>query len=315
MDCCYRSSRPDQEGTQAAPAQFGSELWTLPAESPELLHVTLPIASVRAFYDRYISNEADWTALNAVIPRCNDDMECDSGELDLWNEECCRKMRFTAYPTIVPKWMPGIGERYIRLEQTHHYQFLDMQSLGEEWLQYRSRIGILEANMPYADLIIMTQVWTIKPVRDAQGEPACEIRVSAICQFVGKPPIIASIIRPRSYAEHRAGLQVWLKGAQASLEKNSTLRKTEGKKEDTKKTSWQRMQRTYGCLVLAFSMVLAIIAWHLQIVHVQLIQMAIIPAGPLGIILFLVCWLSSHAATPSLEVRPKAVSSPFSPTR
>jgi len=315
MECCSRVSKSEQEATLGAPHQFGTELWTLPAECPELLRVTLPISSVRAFYDRYISNESDWTMLNAVIPRCNDDMECSDGELDLWDGEQSRKMRFTAHPTVIPKWVPAIGERYIRLEQAHHYQFLNMQDKGEEWLQYRSRIGTTDTNMPYADIIVTTQVWTIRPTRDLQGEPACEVRVQAECAFIGKTPILAPLIRPRSYDEHRAGLQVWLKGARASLEKITSPAKCTGAKVAAKKDSWELLKKTYGYFMFVLTVVLVYIAWHLQMVHLQLIQMAFIPAGPVGIILFIVCWLSSHWASPSLEVRHKSVGSAFSPQR
>lgn len=202
--------------------EHGSAVWGAGPDHAEMLHVAFPeLPTARAFFDRFIADTADYTILEGDLPPWNEHMFTDNGELSRWSEEKTRKMSFLAYP-VPPGWVPF--KKYIlRIEHFHSYQFVIDKSDGVELLQFEAQIHVNQeySHVPFADCFTMRQLWTVRPVPAIEpGYPTvCQLNVTAELNFIGRPPLIAPVIRNRAYAEHRGGTQGWLSGARASIER------------------------------------------------------------------------------------------------
>jgi len=199
--------------------ESGSELWRITTGKTELLHVALDeLLSPRAFYERFLSDAADFSILDMDSKPWNTHCDTSDLELDSWSEDGNRKMRFLAYPVI-----PGFPLKYvIRIEQCHKYQFV--MDKKEEVLQFESIIRVYQTEnaptLPYADCFTMRQLWTVRQSANNGGQAVgCDLTVDGELNFIGRKPLAAPFVRRQAFAEHREGTQGWLAGARASLKR------------------------------------------------------------------------------------------------
>lgn len=196
----------------------GSELWGITTGKTELLHVVLEeLLSPRVFYDRFLSDAADFSILDMDSKPWNTHCDTSDFELDGWSEDGNRKMRFLAYPAI-----PGFPLKYvIRIVQCHKYQFV--MDKEEEVLQFESIIRVYQTEnsptLPYADSFTMRQLWTVRSAfANNEGRVVgCDLTIDGELNFIGRAPLAAPFVRRQAFGEHREGTQGWLNGARASL--------------------------------------------------------------------------------------------------
>lgn len=200
--------------------ESGSELWGITTGKTALLHVALDeLLSPRAFYERFLSDAADFSILDMDSKPWNTHCDTSDFELDSWSEDGNRKMRFLAYPVI-----PGFPLKYvIRIEQCHKYQFV--MDKEEEVLQFESNIRVYQTEnaptLPYADCFTMRQLWTVRSIFANNGGQAvgCDLTIDGELNFIGRAPLAAPFVRRQAFGEHREGAQGWLNGARASLKR------------------------------------------------------------------------------------------------
>lgn len=144
------------------------------------------------------------------------------GELERWNAENSRHMRFLAYP-VPPGWIP-FKKYIVTVEAAHRFQFItDMN--GVELLQFEAVTNVEQGgsgHVPYADAFTMRQIWTVRPVPDdghSRGT-VCELHVTAECNFIGRAPLVAPLISMKALAGHSEGTAGWLNGARACLDQH-----------------------------------------------------------------------------------------------
>lgn len=201
----------------------GSRMWSAGPNTAEMLHEVLyEIPSARDFFRCFLADEAAFTFLEGNFPPWNEHIVTADGELEPWSKEntSTRKMRFLAYP-VPPGWVP-FTKYVLNVQHTHRYQFV-IDRDGSEVLQLDSQIHVQQTGgVPYVDSFTMRQLWTVRTIQ-ANSRTACELHVIAECNFVGKPPLLAPVIRNRAFAEHRGGTQGWLRGARACIERTPKL--------------------------------------------------------------------------------------------
>jgi hypothetical protein len=221
-----RTSLENQEikevRTSSVQREHGSVLWGAGPNAAEMLHVVFPeLPTARDFFRRFLADNADYTILDGDSAPWNEHMVTSDGELELWTKDRTRKMRFLAYP-VPPGWVPF--KKYILgIEHHHTYQFVIDRKTGAEVLQLEAQIHVEQTHgsIPYADCFTTRQLWTVRsiPSPDNCNSTVCELHVTAECNFIGRPPLMAAVVRNRCHAEHRAGTQGWLNGARACLER------------------------------------------------------------------------------------------------
>jgi hypothetical protein len=212
-----------EDKASSSVSRKASVLWTSPPgiNTVELIRESLPLPSPRAFFDKFLADNAAYTILDGDFPPWNDHINTSHGELEPWNGTK-RKMRFRAYP-ITPA-IVSFKSWVLFIEQEHEYQFVTDPSDGTEYLQFTNFSIVRQTGgVPYAGTFTMRQLWTISPMpAKGPGLPAsCELHINAELKFLGPPPLLAYVVRSRSHGDHRAGTKGWLRGARACLAQSS----------------------------------------------------------------------------------------------
>lgn len=225
QEALWDESGSSDSGTEASTVEDLSleevaPLWNIRPDSKEILHVTLPLASAREFFEYFIADNAKMSMLDAVLPPIDEHKPANTdGTCQAWDEQAQRVLHFNSWPK--NPWFP-LKRELCKIEQVHNYQ------LEGDCLQYQSRSRTVDTNFPYADSFWMRQVWKVTPVQapslpstpgDAQAAPApaCDVRVTFDVNWRGEEPVLAPMIRSKTLSEHRQGLEWWLKAARASL--------------------------------------------------------------------------------------------------
>lgn len=191
-------------------------MWLSPSgiDTVELMREYLPVSSARAFFDLFLADKAAFSILDGDLPPWNDHTNTSNGVLEPWSG-AFRRMRFLAYLSF-----PIVGKRWIQVEQEHRYQFVTDPNDGIERLQITNHSDVRQTGgLPYADCFAMRQLWTVSPVpAKGPGLPTmCSLHIDGEIHWIGRPPFFAAVLRSRSFADHRAGTQGWLRGARACL--------------------------------------------------------------------------------------------------
>jgi len=194
--------------------------WGPRPDTTEILHVTLPLPSARAFFEHFIADTAKMSMLDAVLPPIDDRIPPNTaGLLEAWNAQHRREMYFKTW---TPNPVFPLSRVTCAIKQVQDFRW------HEGCLQYQSRGRTVECNYPYAGCFYIRVIWTVRPVPapaatvDAGGSEACELSVTCDVNFFGAEPVIAAVIRPRSIAKTQESIQAWIGGARSFLASSSS---------------------------------------------------------------------------------------------
>jgi len=179
----------------------------------EILRATLPLPSVRTFFELFFSDDAVYSVLDPEAWQIN-------GFIGKWTPGRRREMKFDV-PTNAPSWAT-FAPSHAHIAQVHGYRFvsIDCNSRGEavppgKGERFEFTREIFSRNVPFQDEWYGQQLWTVEPVCES-GEWCCMITITADVFYTGRPRLlVATIVTRKFLSDSKNIVEHWHEKARA----------------------------------------------------------------------------------------------------